>query len=76
VIPPALLFAAAALIPAMTGTPGDAGAEQVRMFTLALCAGGSMMLPLGNQQPAPATAPCCAKGCHAGGRRRRGERTR
>lgn len=73
--PPSLLFAAAVLVPAMTGAPGDAGAERVPTLALALCAGGSLMLPLGNQ-PAPGTAPCCAKGCHAGGRRRRHDRAR
>ena len=66
-----LIFAAAALVPAMTGVPGQTGAERVRALTLALCGGGSMILPLGeNGLPASGTTPCCAKGCHAGGRRR------
>jgi hypothetical protein len=76
VTPSTLLFAAAALVPAMTGVPGGTGAERVRTLALALCAGGSLMLPLGDQRPAPGTAPCCAKGCHAGGGRRRTDRTR
>lgn len=74
--PPGLLFAAAALLPAMTGVPGEAGTERVRSLALALCGGGSLMQPLGNDRPAPATTPCCTKGCHAGGRRRRGDPTR
>lgn len=75
--PPGLLFAAAALLPAMTGAPGGAGAERVRSLALALCGGGSMMVSIGGSDaPAPATTPCCAKGCHAGGRRQRRDRPR
>lgn len=72
--PPGLIFAAAALVPAMTGSPGVASAEQTRSVTLALCSGGGMTVPLGHGQPAPGTAPCCAKGCHSSGQRRRIDR--
>jgi hypothetical protein len=60
---PSILFAAMALIPAMTapanGTPqlSVAGA-----LVVALCNGGSMTVPVGPASPQPAT-PCCAKGC-------------
>lgn len=75
--PPGLLLAAAALLPAMTGIPGATGTERGRTLALALCGGGSLMLSLGGGgQPAPASVPRCAKGCHAGGRRRRNDRTR
>ena len=75
--PPGLLFAAAALLPAMTGVPGEAGAERIRSLALALCGGGSLVLPIeGNDRPTPATTPCCAKGCHASGRPRRSDRSR
>ena len=68
--PPGLLFAAAALVPAMTGSPDATTVERTGPLALALCAGGSMMQPLGPRQSAPGTAPCCAKGCHAARRRR------
>lgn len=71
--PPALLFAAVALVPAMTapseGTPQLAAVASV---VVALCNGGSMMLPLGSDAPLPATAPCCcAKGCRRADKRER-----
>lgn len=73
--PPALLFAAAALIPAMTapseGTPQLAGAAAL---VVSLCSGGSMVLPLGSGAPQPATPCCCAKGCRSGGKRKRIDR--
>lgn len=75
--PSGLVFAAAALLPAMTGVPGEAGSERGRSLLLALCGGGLMAVPLGGDDPrAPATVPCCAKGCHAGGRRRQNDRAR
>ena len=75
--PPGLLFAAAALFPAMAGAPGEAGPERNRPLAIALCSGGSLALPLdGDGRPAPGTAPDCAKGCHAGGRERRIDRGR
>ncbi len=70
-----LVFAAAALLPAMTGAPGGSAVEHTRSLALALCGGGSMTLPIDGPQR-PATAPCCAKGCHAGGRRRKADRPR
>jgi hypothetical protein len=72
--PPTLLFAAAALLPAMTvpaeGTPplSVAGA-----LVVALCNGGSMVLPLGSGAPA-AQPCCCAKGCRGEAKRRRIDR--
>jgi hypothetical protein len=61
--PPSLLFAAAALVPAMTA-PAD-GAPQLSAASAllaALCNGGSMVLPLAPGAPQPATPCCCAKG--------------
>lgn len=74
--PPALLFAAAALVPAMTapseGTPRVMGAGAL---VVALCNGGSMVLPLGSGAPAPDSAPCCCtKGCRGGHKRKRIDR--
>ena len=74
-IPPGLVFAAAALLPAMTGVPSEAGSERARSLVLALCGGGLLAVPLGGgDPPAPGTVPSCAKGCHAGGRRRHNDR--
>ena len=67
---PALLFAAAALVPAMT-SPAD-GAPRLStasVMVVALCNGGSMTVPLGSG-PSPATPCCCAKGCRGGKRKR------
>jgi len=72
--PPALAFAAAALLPAMTapaeGTPlfSAAGA-----LVVALCNGGTVTVPLGSGAP-PATPCCCAKGCRPGRKRGRIDR--
>lgn len=67
---PTLLFAAAALLPAMTasaeGTPQAAEAALI----VGLCNGGSVVLPLGNGAPQPTTPCCCAKGCRGDKRRR------
>ncbi len=70
------LFAAAALVPAMAvpweGTPKLSAAGA---FVVALCSGGSMVLPLGSGAPAPDGAPCCcAKGCRSGDKRKRIDR--
>jgi hypothetical protein len=69
--PPVLVFAAAALIPAMTapadGTPGTIGTAT---FAVALCDGGSLVLSLGSGAPQPATPCSCAKGCREARRRR------
>lgn len=59
-------LSALALIPAMTGVPP--GEEAARTITVALCAGGSLTIPIGDGGPDSGTMPCCAKGCH--GRRR------
>ena len=75
---PSLLFAVAALIPAMTA-PAERAPQPPAASTVAvaLCNGGSMALPLHGDPPAPATAPCCcAKGCRTGGKRKRIDRGR
>jgi hypothetical protein len=73
--PPTLLFAAAALIPAMTapaeGTPQLSAAGAL---LVALCNGGTMMLPLTPGSQPPASSPCCAKGCHGSDKRKRIDR--
>jgi hypothetical protein len=72
--PPGLLFAAAALVPAMFA-PSE-GSPQLSLagtLAVALCNGGSMVLPLGSG--APAIEPCCcAKGCRSEDKRRRIDR--
>ena len=45
-IPPGLVFAAAALLPAMTGVPGEAGGERARSLVLALCGAAVCILLL------------------------------
>jgi len=69
--PPVLVFAAAALIPAMTA-PSDGTARMIgaATFAVTLCDGGSLVLPLGNGAPRPATPCCCAKGCREARRQR------
>ena len=74
--PAALLFAAAALVPAMAapaeGTPPFSAAAAL---VVAMCDGGSVLLPLGSGAPLPASAPCCcAKGCRGGDKRKRIDR--
>ena len=67
--PPSLLFAAAAMLPAMTA-PAEGALQNATGGVLAvgLCNGGSIALPLGSGAP-PATSPCCAaKGCRTGGK--------
>jgi hypothetical protein len=68
--PPVLVFAAAALIPAMTapadGTPRTIGTAT---FAVALCDGGSLVLSLVSGAPQPATPCSCAKGCREARRR-------
>ena len=68
--PPILLFAAAALLPAMTSPSEGAPVSAAGALIVALCNGGSMSVPLsGGSQPA---APCCcAKGCRTGAKRKR-----
>jgi len=69
--PPLVLFAAAALIPAMTApSEGLAQVSPVSALIVAFCGGGRMVLPLGNGAPAP-QACCCAKGCRSESKRRR-----
>ena len=60
-----------ALFPAMVGPlPIEEGS---RALVLALCGGGNIEIALESDDgtlPAPATTPCCAKGCHTGERKR------
>jgi hypothetical protein len=67
---PALLFAAAALLPAMTAPQGPAQMTEVAALAVDLCNGGSLLIPLGTGAPLPATPCCCAKGCRGGKRKR------
>jgi hypothetical protein len=68
---PVAIFAAAALLPAVTGAP-PAAPEPDALVAVVLCSGGSMAMGLaGGRDRTPATAPCCAKGCHSKGSRRR-----
>ena len=72
--PSGLLFAAAALVPAMTSpAEGTPQLSAISALVVALCGGGSMTVPLGAGSP-PATACCCAKGCRAGRKRNRFDR--
>jgi hypothetical protein len=66
------LFAAIALLPAMTGPL--AGTEPASL-QVALCAGGAVSIPF-EDSPAPrdGIAPCCAKGCHSSSSRKRFDR--
>ncbi len=67
----ASISGALALLPAMVGPlPLDQGHPSLM---LALCGGG--MVEVGLQRddgtaPAPASTPCCAKGCHSGQRKK------
>jgi hypothetical protein len=67
----AVIPALFALLPAMVGpVPLEQGS---RSLVLALCGGGSMEIALRSDDgtlPAPATTPCCAKGCHNSERRK------
>lgn len=60
---PALLLAAISLVPAMTG---PLAGEQAREIAIALCNGGSISIPLG-QDPTQGdeNGAHCAKGCHS-----------
>ena len=73
--PPSLLFAAVALLPAISA-PAD-GAPQLSAAAavmVGLCNGGNITVPLGSGAP-PATPPCCvAKGCCSGAKRKRIDR--
>lgn len=68
---PRVLFALAALIPAVLNTSPAAG----RSLVVPLCTGDgvarSISVPLGEEGPPGKEAPgCCAKGCHTGSRKR------
>ncbi|MCB2066247.1 MAG: hypothetical protein KDE15_06355 [Erythrobacter sp.] len=66
------LMALFALLPAMTGPVSSAAAAGENAIVLALCSGGSLVVPAGGSHgPGPATQPCCAKGCQRDDRRRR-----
>ncbi|WAT18184.1 hypothetical protein OZN62_00985 [Aurantiacibacter sp. MUD11] len=62
-----------ALVPAMSGPLGVAEAPAGEAtYTASLCNGGSLVIALGGDRaPAPATLPCCAKGCPSRDRRKR-----
>lgn len=58
----ALHFALAALAPAMIGPLPNAQGDAL---VVALCGGGTISIPLGDKDPAPAP-PCNFKACHGG----------
>jgi len=66
------LLALAALIPAAF----NPGVAQARMVTVSLCAGDgtarTATIPLGPARPGSGEDGCCAKGCHSGSTRKRG----
>lgn len=66
------VLALVALVPAMTGPVGNAeGGSSARSAFVALCGGGTLLIPFDGQPlRGPATAPCCAKGCHSRDRRK------
>ena len=69
--PPVFLFAAAALVPAMTApSEGAPQSSAAAALVIALCNGGAMSLPLGNDAPPAAVPCCCAKGCRSDRRKR------
>lgn len=64
-------FALAGMIPAMAD---GALLHQSDGMMLALCSGGSIALnSSAPSDPRPANAPCCAKGCRDGERRRKAQ---
>lgn len=71
-IAPGELLALVALVPAMTGPPGtEAGGRTDDTAYVELCGGGMLAIPRdGTPSRAPATAPCCAKGCRSRDRRK------
>ena len=65
---PASLLGALTLFPAMTGPIGEEDAAQA-VVHFVLCNGGTVTMPISGG-PAPATSPCCAKGCRSSGKRK------
>lgn len=63
-------IALAALVPLMAGPLPSEG----KALVASLCNGGSIALPLGDNDPEP-DQHMAAKGCHAGCLRKRGERS-
>ena len=61
------LFGLAAILPAALGLAAPA-----RAVTTVLCSGRTVELPVPLRDPQPDT-PCCAKACHTGQSRKRGE---
>ncbi|NYH95558.1 hypothetical protein [Novosphingobium marinum] len=61
-----------ALLPAMTGPLPVAAAQPL---VAPLCSGGTVQIPIRAPTPGTSEAPCCAKGCHSGSRRKRLDRT-
>lgn len=70
---PSLLFAAAALLPAMTAPAEGTPLAAAGALIVALCNGGSMSVPAGGGSQ-PGSACCCAKGCRTETRRKRIDR--
>jgi len=66
-IAPTHLLAVAALLPAAVN---PALLVRGEVLTAGLCGGGSVSIPLDNPLPGSNGAACCAKGCHAGEKRR------
>lgn len=68
----AALFAAIAMLPAITG---PIGGSETRSLAVPLCGGGMTSVPL-DRVPAPlnGSTPCCAKGCHSSSSRKRFDR--
>jgi hypothetical protein len=68
----AALFAAVALLPAISGPVASGERSSLQVL---LCGGGAMSLPIGGSPPPQdGTAPCCAKGCHSPSCRKRLDR--
>ncbi len=66
-----LLFAAVAMLPAMT-LPAEGALHSATggALAVALCNGGSIAIPLAGGSAPPFTPPCCAgKGCRTGDKR-------
>lgn len=64
------IIATFALIPAMAGSPPQVAEAAENGLHLLLCGGGVIAVPM-DRPHEPAMQPCCAKGCHAGSKRKR-----
>ncbi len=66
---PLAALAVLAMVPAMIG---PLPAARAGSLTVALCGGGAVSIPLETPpMPGSGSAPCCAKGCHNPGSRKR-----